>query len=140
LVENKGNGQKWEAHQLPDPPAGEGSVPGTGSFHSLCITDFNQDGYPDIFAGEQEDPDTYMEAEGKRAMKPRGLKPRGVIWYNQGGKKTAFEIFVIHTGIPGWHDAQIADIDNDGDMDIVSKIWHTDGPVFHLDYWRNELK
>ncbi len=138
-VENKGKGKSWESHQLPDPPVVEGNVPGTGSFHSLIVTDFNQDGYPDIFAGEQEDPDTYMEAGGKVAMKPRGLKPRGIIWYNLGGRKPMFEIYVIHTGNPGWHDAQAGDVDQDGDMDIVSKVWNTDGPVYHLDFWRNEL-
>jgi hypothetical protein len=139
-VENKGEGKTWKSHQLPDPPVARGDVPGTGSFHSLCVTDFNQDGTLDVFAGEQEDPDTYMEKAGKRAMKPRGLKPRGVIWYNQDKNNPRFEIFVIHTGFPGWHDAQIGDVDNDGDMDIVSKVWNTDGPSYHLDYWRNELK
>ncbi len=138
-VENRGKGKKWVSHQLPDPPAGPGNVPGTGSFHSLAVADFNGDGHPDIFAGEQEDPDTYMEAEGKVAMKPAGLKPRGIIWYNQGGKDPVFEIFVIHEGNPGWHDARVGDVDQDGDPDIVSKIWNADGPVYHLDYWRNEL-
>lgn len=40
----------------------------------------------------------------------------------------------------GRHDAQFGDVDGDGDIDIVSKVWHADGPVYHLDYWRNELK
>jgi hypothetical protein len=138
-VENRDNGKIWESHQLPDPPVRKGDVPGTGSFHSLCVADINQDGHPDIFAGEQEDPDTYMEADGKLAMKPRGLKSRGAIWYNNGNKNPQFEIYVIHVGNPGWHDAQIGDVDKDGDLDIVSKIWNADGPVYHLDYWRNEL-
>ena len=109
-VENKDNGTNWVSHELPDPPTRKGDVPGTGSFHSLGVADFNQDGNPDIFAGEQEDPDTYMEGGGKVAMKPRGLKERGVIWYNKGGKNPAFEIFLIHVGNPGWHDAQIGDV------------------------------
>jgi len=137
-VKNKNNGRDWEAIKLPDPPTRPGDVKGTGSFHSLGVADFNLDGFPDIFAGEQEDPDTYMEAEGKVAMKPVGLKPRGVIWYNMGEAKTGFELYVIHTGNPGWHDAQLGDVDGDGDIDIVSKIWNADGPVYHLDLWRNE--
>lgn len=139
-VENKDNGTAWKSHQLADPPTRKGDVPGTGSFHSLGVDDFNQDGFIDIFAGEQEDPDTYMEASGKVAMKPRGLKERGVIWYNKGGKTPEFEINVIHVDNPGWHDAQLGDVDGDGDLDIVSKIWNKDGLVYHLDYWRNELK
>jgi|GEM_PF-5229488 len=34
----------------------------------------------------------------------------------------------------------LADYDGDGDIDIVSKIWNADGGIYHLDYWRNELK
>ena len=135
----EGNGKVWESIQLPDPPVRSGDVEGTGSFHSLGIADFNLDGLPDIFAGEQEDPDVYMESDGKVAMKPRGLKERGIIWYNEGGEKPVFNPFIIHIDNPGWHDAVLGDIDNDGDTDIISKIWNADGPVYHLDYWRNEM-
>ncbi len=139
-VKNTNKGKDWESIQLPDPSTLPGDVKGTGSFHSLGVADFNQDGFPDIFAGEQEDPDVYMENEGKVAMKPRGLKERGVIWYNNGGNKPEFTPFVIHVDNPGWHDAQLGDIDADGDIDIVTKIWNADGLVYHMDFWRNELK
>ena len=142
-VLNKGNGKEWESVMLPDPPVRPGDVEGTGSFHSLGIADFNMDGLPDIFAGEQEDPDVYMESDGKVAMKPRGLKERGVIWYNESKNarvyKPVFKPFIIHIDNPGWHDAVMYDIDNDGDVDIITKIWNSDGPVYHLDYWRNEV-
>lgn len=138
-VKNKGKGKKWIAYQLADPPTAEGDVEGTGSFHSLGVADFNQDGYLDIFAGEQEDPDTYMEANGLKAMKPRGLKERGVIWYSNGEKTPQFKPEIIHVDNPGWHDAQLGDVDGDGDIDIVTKIWHSDGGDYHLDLWRNEL-
>jgi hypothetical protein len=138
-VLNKGEGKEWEPVMLPDPPVRPGDIEETGSFHSLGIADFNLDGLPDIFAGEQEDPDVYMESDGKVAMKPRGLKERGVIWYNQGGKRLVFEPYIIHIDNPGWHDAVLEDIDNDGDTDIITKIWNADGPVYHLDYWRNEV-
>ncbi len=137
-VENTGKGKSWTRHQLADPPTAPGDVPGTGSFHSLGVADFDRDGDLDIFAGEQEDPDTYMEAQGKLAMKPRGLKERGVIWENSGTKNPTFVPVVIHVDNPGWHDAVLADVDGDGDTDIITKIWNKDGDTYHADYWRNE--
>jgi len=139
-IQNRRKGKGWKPVRLTDPPVRPGDVPGTGSFHSLGVADFNQDGAPDIFAGEQEDPDVYMEYDGKVAMKPRGLKERGVIWYSSGEKHPAFEPQVIQRDNPGWHDAQLGDVDGDGDTDIVSKVWNADGPAYHMDYWSNQLK
>jgi len=138
-VRNLGQGSEWQPHPLPDPPTRDGDVRGTGSYHSLGVADFNMDGYPDIFVGEQEDPDVYMEGAGKVAMKPRGLKERGVIWYNTGAETPEFEPVVIQLDNPGWHDAQLGDVDGDGDMDIVSKVWNADGAAYHMDYWSNQL-
>jgi hypothetical protein len=137
-VENLGKGLKWKRHQLPDPPTAPGDVAGTGSFHSLGVADFDRDGDLDIFAGEQEDPDTYMESGGKLAMKPRGLKERGVVWTSSQGSHPTFTPIVIHTDNPGWHDGTLGDVDGDGDIDIVTKIWNKDGPTYHADYRRND--
>ena len=46
---------------------------------------------------------------------------------------------MIHEDNPGWHDAVFHDMDGDGDLDIVNKIWNADGPAYHLDYWRNDI-
>jgi len=138
-AENLGNGKKWIIHALDDPPAAPGDAGETGSFHSLGVCDFDRDGDLDIFAGEQEDPDDYMTKDGKLAMKPRGLKERGVIWENTGtATKPVFKPVIIQLDNPGWHDVSLGDVDGDGDIDMVSKVWHADTPIYHADFWRND--
>jgi hypothetical protein len=133
-VKNEGKGLRWTRYQLPDPP-NEKKAPGTGSWHSLGVADFNGDGKLDVFAGEQEDPDFLNKS--RLPMKPKGLEPRGVIWINSGSTPPTFVPHVIHKGIPGWHDACLGDVNGDGKTDIVSAIWNTHGPTYHADYWRN---
>lgn len=135
-VENEGKGQRWTRHLLPDPPGDSR----TGSFHSLAVVDFDGDGTLEIFAGEQEDPDTYMTSNGLLPMKPQGLKERGVIWARRAGSKVEFTAIVIHVDNPGWHDVAAFDADGDGDVDLVSKVWNADGSSYHVDYWRNDIE
>ena len=137
-IENKGNGADWVRHPLPDPPTAPGDVEGTGSFHSLGVADFDLDGDLDIFAGEQED-STMTGRDPLLPMKPPGLKERGVIWMNSGTANPSFTPVVIHVDNPGWHDARLGDVDGDGDIDIVSKVWNKDGDKYHADYWRNDI-
>jgi hypothetical protein len=137
-VRNEGRGTNWTRFALADPPTAPGSVEGTGSFHSLGVADFGGDGKQDVFAGEQEDPDDWKN--GKLPMKPHGLKPRGVIWINSGSNPPILTPKVFQAGNPGWHDVCIGDVDGDGDIDIVSKIWNKDGPTYHADYWRNDTR
>jgi hypothetical protein len=133
-VENRG-GERWTRHGLDDPPGQED----TGSFHSLGVADLDLDGDLDIFAGEQEDPDTYMVSDGLLPMKPEGLRERGVVWENVGtGEAPRFEPRVLHEGRPGWHDTVLVDFDGDGDLDLVSKVWNTGGQPYHLDLWLND--
>jgi hypothetical protein len=126
-LKNNGHGRRFERIALPSP-----GMP-AGSFHSLAVVDFDGDGDPDIFSGEQEDPD--------KGMKPEGLKERGFFWVNTGTKRRpVFQIVIIQEDNPGWHDVLTGDADRDGDIDLVSKVWNKDGRYYHVDLWENLLR
>lgn len=100
----------FTAHFLPM------TAPGIrGSFHSLAVADFDDDGDPDIFTCDQED----------SSILPEGAPPRWYLWENiSTGSGLQFREQVIFNGRLGGHDALIGDADGDGDLDIFSKIWN----------------
>jgi hypothetical protein len=103
-----------------------------GSFHSLAVADFDLDGDLDILTAEQEDP----------SIPPEGATPRFFVWENNG---KGFTERIIFDGRLGGHDAIAGDIDADGDIDVVSKIWsrrkdNANGGRFHADWLENLTK
>lgn len=114
-----GKGGRWVAHPLP--MHGEKA----GDFHSLAARDFDGDGDIDVFAAESE----WM-----------ATRARWFIWENVDGKGT----FVRRTILEGLgaHNAVVADMDGDGDLDIVSKefapaSWNRLGGGQHADLLEN---
>jgi hypothetical protein len=119
-----GKGDSWTRHDLPPSDA----VP-RGAYHSLIVADFDNDGDADVFT---------CEMEGIRGDKP----PRWFIWENRDGRGREFvERVILDTGLGG-HVAVAADFDNDGDLDIVSKLWrprqdNSNGGRNHVDFLEN---
>jgi hypothetical protein len=90
--------------------------------HTIDVLDFNGDGHLDIFSGEM------------------GLgdgNPNAKIRILLGDGKGHFIHHVVATGI-GTHESKIADLDGDGDYDIMSKPYHWKAP--RLDIFINETK
>jgi len=122
-IENKdGKGTAWVLHNIP--PTARGNI----VLHDVVADDFDNDGDLDIMVAENQ----------------------GSLWIyeNTDGKGGAFTEHKIATG-PG-HEARAADVDCDGDLDIVGKSWSdpNDGRagqseipelLGHHVYYKNEL-
>jgi hypothetical protein len=104
-----------------------------GSFHALRVGDFDGDSDPDILVVEQEDP----------SILPVGAGPRWLIFENRSaGSEVRFEERVILDRNLGGHDSWVGDVDGDGDIDIVSKIWRVwpgngNGGRVHVNWLEN---
>jgi hypothetical protein len=77
--------------------------------HTLEIANIDGDGNLDIFAAEQ----------GKWTRERNALdNPDASAWILYGDGKGAFRTTLLARG-QGWHDSKIADLDGDGDLDIL---------------------
>jgi hypothetical protein len=84
--------------------------------HSIDIIDFNGDGNLDIFNAEMR----------------LGKNPEAKTRILLGDGKGNFEEKIIHKGF-GLHESRIADLDGDGDYDILGKPYNWEAP--RLDIW-----
>jgi hypothetical protein len=140
--DGQGSGVAWLESNGKTPPQFRvhymaNKAPGTrGSFHSLRVADFDGDGDPDILVIEQEDP----------TILPVGATPRWYVFENVGRRGAMrFEERVILDNRLGGHDAWVGDVDGDGDVDIVSKIWRVwpesgNGGHVHVDWLENLIR
>jgi hypothetical protein len=120
----EGNGPTWKVHSL---SAADGAL--RGAYHSLAVADFDRDGDVDVFT---------VEMEGIKGDR----QPRWFIWENADGKGARFvERVILDQGLGG-HEAVVADVDGDGDLDICSKLWrprpdNANGGRNHADFLEN---
>ncbi len=99
--ENRNQGKKWKCHPVEMMASGQ-------DFHSLAVVDFDLDGDLDIFSGGG----------------PLSTQTfQWVIWENIDGTSTEWKRHIILEGFR-CHEAQVGDVDNDGDIDICSKPWN----------------
>jgi len=88
--------------------------------HSLALVDFNKDGRLDIWVAEMRLNDGNPDAKNMLLL---------------GDGKGKFETVIISEGIAN-HESKIADLDGDGDLDILDKPYSWQTP--RLDIWLNE--
>ncbi len=91
--------------------------------HTLEIADIDGDGNLDIFAAEQ----------GKWTRERNTLdNPDASAWILYGDGHGNFRTTLLAQG-QGWHDSKIADLDGDGDLDILHHSYAWDAP--RIDVW-----
>jgi FG-GAP-like repeat/FG-GAP repeat len=104
----------WVGHDLVGRPIIHG--------HTLAVADIDGDGHQDIFTAEM----------AKWNNKPEPDNPAATAWIFYGDGKGDFrktELVVGH----GFHEGRVADLDGDGDLDILNKPYTWDAP--RVDVW-----
>jgi sugar phosphate isomerase/epimerase len=106
----------WKGRDLLDRPMTHG--------HTLDTGDIDGDGNLDIFAAEM----------AKWTRGDNVDHPGAAAWILYGDGKGGFRKTELVTG-HGWHEGKLADVDGDGDLDVVNKPYTWNAP--RLDLWLN---
>ncbi|MBI5384586.1 MAG: VCBS repeat-containing protein [Verrucomicrobia bacterium] len=93
--------------------------------HSLQLGDIDRDGHLDIFVAE-------MAKWSEKKTEPD--HPTATAWIFFGDGKGNFRKTELTVG-QGWHEARLADLDGDGDLDLLNKPYNWDPP--RVDVWLN---
>ena len=91
--------------------------------HSLQVADIDGDGTLDIFAAEMA---KWTES------RPDPDNPNAKAWIFYGDGRGHFRQTEFASGV-GFHEARVADLDGDGDMDILDKPYNWEAP--RVDVW-----
>ena len=96
----------WRAHRLVD----------VDNAHSLAVVDMDGDGHMDIFCAE---------------MRLNGGNPESKTWVLLGDGQGGFKTTVIAQGLDN-HESKVADLDGDGDLDVLVKPYNHETPALHI--------
>lgn len=107
--------EQWIGHDLLDQDVIHG--------HSLQVADLNRDGHLDILCAEM------------RRWSEQDDHPEAKMWIFFGDGTGHFTKTVVASGF-GNHETKVADLDGDGDLDILGKPFRWDAP--RIDIWLNE--
>ncbi len=114
------NAADWIAHDLLDRDVVHA--------HSLQLGDVNGDGHLDIFVAE-------MAKWTEKNVHPD--HPGATAWILYGDGQGNFAKTELVQG-QGWHEARLADLDGDGDLDLLNKPYNWETP--RVDVWRNQAR
>lgn len=109
------NGSHWQVKTL---------IAKVSNAHTLQLGDLNKDGYLDI-----------MFAEMAQWNSPIPNYPNAGLYVLYGDGSGNFNLQTIHQG-QGHLEGQLADIDSDGDLDIVTKPFRHNIPLIEI--WKNQ--
>lgn len=104
-----GDGRNWDVEVIIDESRDRRGL------HSLQITDIDGDGRNEIVSAEMENGKT----DGQQ---------RTPVWFVLSADRGEWSEEVIFDANLGAHEAKVADFDDDGDLEVIGKIWHPNLP------------
>jgi hypothetical protein len=109
VCSHDGDGRAWQTEVVIDEERDRRGL------HTLQIADLDGDGRNEIFSAEMENGKT----DGQHRIPE---------WFVLSESDGSWTETVVFDGNLGAHEAKVADFDDDGDLEIVGKIWHPNLP------------